>query len=61
MENEVLNRITSEIKATDPKLTEFKAHWAFIVTWENVIKDHNFTKVRIIASYMHSNNLAWKQ
>ena len=43
MENEVLNRITSEIQATNPKLTEFKAHWAFIVTWENVIKNHNFT------------------
>ena len=43
MENEVLNMITNEIQATNPKLTEFKAHWAFIVTWENVIKNYNFT------------------
>ena len=48
MENEVLNRITSEIKANNPKLTEFKAHWAFIVTWENVIKNHNFASEEMV-------------
>ena len=52
MENEILNRITSEILATNPKLTEFKAHWAFIITWENVTKNHNFTYKEKVCTYI---------
>jgi len=42
MESEILERITNEIKIANPRLTKFKAHWAFIVTWENVIKKNSF-------------------
>ena len=51
MENEILDSITSEIRATNPRLAQFKAHWACIVTWEDVMKNDKFTnkeKVLII-------------
>ena len=39
--NEILLKITNEIKIVNPGLTEFKAHWAFIATWENVLLNAN--------------------
>ena len=36
-DNEILLKITNEIKIVDPRLTEFKALWAFIATWDNVL------------------------
>jgi len=45
IEIEILERITNEIKTANPRLTKFKAHWAFIVTWENVIKKNDNQKV----------------
>ena len=39
--NEILLKITNEVKIVNPRLTEFKAHWAFIVTWDNVLLNTN--------------------
>ena len=32
----VLNKISTEVKRFDKRMTEFTSHWAFIATWENV-------------------------
>ena len=41
IENELLDKITSEIRAYNDRLFEFNARWAFIVTWENVLIKNN--------------------
>ena len=35
-DTDVLERITNDIITAYPSFTSFRAHWAFIVTWENV-------------------------
>ena len=42
-DSKILDKITDEIKIINPRLTKFKAHWAFIVTWDNVLPNNNFT------------------
>ena len=51
IEDEILDKITNEIRTANSKLANYKAHWAFIVTWDHVVQNRNFNdnkKVHIL-------------
>ena len=43
-EDEILDEITNEIRNVNYlRLADFKAYWAFIVTWDQVVQNSNFS------------------
>ena len=52
-ENEILDEITNEIRNVNSRLADFKALWAFIVTWDHVVQNSNFNNNQKVAMLMY--------
>ena len=54
VEDEMLDKISNEIRTANVKLANYKAHWAFIVTWDHVVQNRNFNDNQKVNILIHS-------